>query len=150
MDELVELEFVDLACVEPREAVADALEQLAQLCLVVAGDEVPRGSSFCLLGCLAVPVFSHSRTVRQMNGGPQVARRLLGASLSRERLGSEAEMDDEYRPYPWVTAPDDRFTLALVTDVAEVLVRHGYPPPAGAVLVELTAGLFRALHAGPF
>ncbi|HET6910969.1 MAG TPA: hypothetical protein VFH54_16680 [Mycobacteriales bacterium] len=59
-------------------------------------------------------------------------------------------MDDEYRAYPWVSAPDDRFTLALVTDVAEVLVRHGYPAPAGAVLVELTAGLFRALHAGSF
>ena len=67
-----------------------------------------------------------------------------------ERLPVEAVMDDEYRAYPWVSAPDDRFTLALVTDVSEVLVRHGYPAPAGAVLVELTAGLVRALHAGPF
>lgn len=56
-------------------------------------------------------------------------------------------MDDDYQPYPWVAAPDDRFTLALVLDVGEVLVRHGYPAPAGAVLVELTAGLFRALQA---
>ena len=56
-------------------------------------------------------------------------------------------MDEEYQAYPWVSAPDDRFTLALVTDVAEVSVRHGYPAPAGAVLVELTSGLFRALHA---
>ena len=67
-----------------------------------------------------------------------------------ERLPVEAVMDDEYLAYPWVSAPDDRFTLALVTDVAEVLVRHGYPAPAGAVLVELTSGLFRALHAGSF
>ena len=67
-----------------------------------------------------------------------------------ESLPVEAAMDDEYRAYPWVAAPEDRFTLALVTDVAEVLVRHGYPAPAGAVLVELTAGLFRALHAGAF
>ena len=67
-----------------------------------------------------------------------------------ERLPVEAVMDDEYRAYPWVSAPDDRFTLALVTDVGEVLVRHVYPAPAGAVLVELTAGLFRALNAGAF
>ena len=59
-------------------------------------------------------------------------------------------MDDEYQAYPWVSAPDDRFTLALVLDVGEVLVRHGYPAPSGAVLVELTSGLFRALHARRF
>ena len=59
-------------------------------------------------------------------------------------------MDEEYRAYPWVSAPDDRFTLALVLDVGEVLVRHGYPAPASAVLVELTSGLFRALHTASF
>jgi hypothetical protein len=48
--------------------------------------------------------------------------------------------------YPWVGVRDDRFTLALVLDVGEVLVRHGYPAPAGATLVELTSGLYRALH----
>ena len=74
----------------------------------------------------------------------------VGLLAARERLPAEAVMDEEYRAYPWVSAPDDRFTLALVTDVAEVLVRHGYPAPAGAVLVELTSGLFRALHAGSF
>ncbi len=46
------------------------------------------------------------------------------------------------------TGPDDtRFTLALLADVTEVLVRHGYPAPTGSRLVDLTDGLYRALHA---
>lgn len=48
--------------------------------------------------------------------------------------------------YPWLTGCDDRFTLALVLDVGEVLVRHGYPAPAGHALVGLTTGLYYALH----
>ena len=56
-------------------------------------------------------------------------------------------MDEEYeRSYPWLNSRDDRFTLALVVDVSEVLVRHGYPAPTGFGLVELTSGLFRALY----
>ena len=57
-------------------------------------------------------------------------------------------MDDE-RQYPWLGTRDDRFTLALVLDVGEVLSRHGYPTPTGATLVELTSGLYRALHPTP-
>ena len=53
---------------------------------------------------------------------------------------------DDTSDYPWVGLRDDRFTLALVLDVGEVLTRHGYPAPAGASLVELTLGLYRALH----
>ena len=57
-------------------------------------------------------------------------------------------MDEDFeRSYPWVSSRDDRFTLALVLDVSEVLVRHGYPAPTGFALVELTGGLFRAVHA---
>jgi hypothetical protein len=41
---------------------------------------------------------------------------------------------------------DERFTMALVLDVAEALSRHGYPPPTGAHLAGLTVGLYRALH----
>ena len=52
--------------------------------------------------------------------------------------------------YPWLAHHDERFTLALVLDVGEVLVRHGYPAPAGVTLVELTAGLYRALHRTPY
>ncbi len=37
-------------------------------------------------------------------------------------------------------------SLALVLDVGEVLIRHGYPAPVGTVLVDLTAGIYRALH----
>jgi hypothetical protein len=48
--------------------------------------------------------------------------------------------------YPWLGGHDARFTLALVLDVGEVLVQHGYPAPTGTVLVDLTSGLFRALH----
>ena len=54
--------------------------------------------------------------------------------------------DDEVRDYPWLTARDERFTLALVLDVGEVLVRYGYPPPTGRTLVDLTAGIYQALH----
>jgi hypothetical protein len=57
---------------------------------------------------------------------------------------------DEPNPdYPWVGTRDERFTLALVLDVGEVLSRHGYPAPTGATLVELAAGLYRALHPTP-
>ena len=55
-------------------------------------------------------------------------------------------MDDLERDYPWTGSRDDRFTLGLVLDVGEVLSRHGYPAPTGATLVELTTGLYRALH----
>jgi hypothetical protein len=57
-------------------------------------------------------------------------------------------VDDE-RQYPWLGTRDDRFTLALVLDVGEVLSRHGYPAPTGATLVELTSGLYRALNPTP-
>jgi hypothetical protein len=56
--------------------------------------------------------------------------------------------DDEYRSYPWMAAHDHRFTLALVLDVVEVVVRHGYEAPTGTTLVELTTGLFGALQSG--
>ena len=64
----------------------------------------------------------------------------------------DAGVDDLEREYPWVANRDDRFTLALVLDVGEVLSRHGYPAPAGATLVDLTAGLYHALHPsrGPY
>ena len=55
-------------------------------------------------------------------------------------------MDEPNPDYPWVGTRDDRFTLALVLDVGEVLSRHGYPAPTGATLVELTRGIYRALH----
>lgn len=61
----------------------------------------------------------------------------------------DAGVDDHERVYPWVANRDDRFTLALVLDVGEVLSRHGYPAPTGATLVDLTAGLYRALHPYP-
>ena len=60
-------------------------------------------------------------------------------------------VDDLEQEYPWVANRDDRFTLALVLDVGEVLSRHGYPAPTGMTLVDLTTGLYRALHpAQPF
>jgi hypothetical protein len=56
-------------------------------------------------------------------------------------------MDDEpARDYPWLAERDERFSLALVLDVGEVLARHGYPAPTGATLVDLTTGLYHALH----
>jgi len=35
---------------------------------------------------------------------------------------------------------DGRFTLALVSDLVEVLARHGYPAPTGRILIELCWG----------
>lgn len=58
----------------------------------------------------------------------------------------DALVDELERDYPWVARPDDRFTLALVLEVGEVLARHGYPAPTGATLVDLTVGLYRALY----
>jgi hypothetical protein len=66
-------------------------------------------------------------------------------STMRRREGSSA-VDDFGQDYPWVGTRDERFTLALVLDVGEVLSRHGYPAPTGATLVELTAGIYRALN----
>ena len=60
----------------------------------------------------------------------------------------EASVDGLDQEYPWLANRDDRFTLALVLDVGEVLSRHGYLAPTGATLVELTTGLYRALHPG--
>jgi hypothetical protein len=36
--------------------------------------------------------------------------------------------------YPWVGTDDQRFTLAFVLDVTEVLARHGYLAVAGGHL----------------
>jgi hypothetical protein len=58
-------------------------------------------------------------------------------------------VDDSSEHYPWAGTTDERFTLALVLDVGEVLVRHGYRAPTGTTLVELTAGIYRALHPTP-
>lgn len=62
------------------------------------------------------------------------------------RAEARAVDDELTRAYPWLAERDERFTLALVLDVGEVLTRHGYPAPVGEVLVDLTVGLYRALH----
>lgn len=64
------------------------------------------------------------------------------------RAEARAVDDDLARAYPWLAECDERFTLALLLDVGEVLTRHGYAAPVGGVLVDLTAGLYRALHPG--
>jgi hypothetical protein len=46
-----------------------------------------------------------------------------------------------------VTGTDERFTIGLVIDVADVLARHGYPPLAcGADLVRLQQALFTTIY----
>jgi hypothetical protein len=62
------------------------------------------------------------------------------------QTGGTTVDDDSAVDYPWLAHRDERFTLALILDVGEVLVRHGFPAPAGATLVDLTSGLYRALH----
>ncbi len=58
-------------------------------------------------------------------------------------------MSGEERAYP-LPGPADlpKFTFGLVVDVAEVLDRHGYPPPTGADLAALQQVLFGFLHGG--
>jgi len=68
----------------------------------------------------------------------------IGATIAA--VETEEPMDDVANEYPWVRSRDDRFTLALVLDVGEVLSRHGYAAPTGSTLVDLTLGLYRALH----
>jgi hypothetical protein len=66
-------------------------------------------------------------------------------------LHTPAGTSETPRAYPLRPCPDDdpRFTFGLVVDVAKVLERHGYPPPAsGRDLVELQQCLFRFLHVG--
>lgn len=54
------------------------------------------------------------------------------------------------RQYPIRPVPDDdpRFTRGLALDVAEVLLRHGYPPLSAMDHVELQQALFRFLYGG--
>ena len=55
------------------------------------------------------------------------------------------------RAYPIRPLPDDdpRFTFGLTSDIAEVLVRHGYPPITnGLDLVDLKQALYRFLYVG--
>lgn len=58
-------------------------------------------------------------------------------------------IDEPADAYPWLAQRDERLTLALVLDVGEVLVRHGYPATTGAILLKLTTGLYDALHGLP-
>jgi len=44
------------------------------------------------------------------------------------------------------TAPEDRFAVGLLIDVAKVLEAHGYGPCDGRQLVELQLHLFHLLH----
>jgi hypothetical protein len=45
------------------------------------------------------------------------------------------------------TGQDARSTLGLTLDVADVLTRHGYPPPAsGTDLLRLQQALFGAIY----
>lgn len=49
VDEIVELELVDVACVEFGEAVAYSLKQRSEPLLVVGGDELTGGAAACLV-----------------------------------------------------------------------------------------------------
>lgn len=51
------------------------------------------------------------------------------------------------RCYPIPAPADDpRFTFGLVSDVADVLDNHGYPPMTGLDLVELQQALYRLIY----
>jgi hypothetical protein len=54
--------------------------------------------------------------------------------------------DDAARDYPWLAERDERFTLALLLEVGEVLTRHGYPAPTVGRLVDITVALHHAMH----
>lgn len=62
--------------------------------------------------------------------------------------GPNAEGVTPSRTYPLPRPDHDpRFTLGLVADVADILVRHGYPRiEFGGDVVELQQALFRFLY----
>jgi hypothetical protein len=44
---------------------------------------------------------------------------------------------------------DRQLTLALLEDLADVLLQHGYPPLRGYALAELTGSLYRIAQTRP-
>lgn len=56
-------------------------------------------------------------------------------------------IDREPRAYPLPPEPDDRFTYGLLRDLADVLVRHGYPEITAADWAAFHRALFRFLYA---
>ena len=70
--------------------------------------------------------------------------------LHRKMCEGRGMSDDPAVDYPWLVHRDERFTLTLILDVGEVLVRHRYAALAGATLVDFTNGLYRALHPTPY
>jgi hypothetical protein len=65
-------------------------------------------------------------------------------------MDSSDNDDRAYAEQPIPGCTDPRFTFALLVDVVDVLARHGYPPPTGRAILELTFGLHDALHARPY
>ena len=90
----------------------------------------------------------HSVTTFVTSPGPASTSCSCDQTSRRDAFDTSTVDEDDYRSYPWMAEHDQRFTLALVLDVVEVVVRHGYEAPTGVTLVDLTAGLFRALQSG--
>jgi hypothetical protein len=57
--------------------------------------------------------------------------------------------DDRDGPWPAAATHPRQLTLALIEDLAAVLLRHGYPPLSGYALAELTGSLYRIAQTRP-
>lgn len=57
-----------------------------------------------------------------------------------------ARMTGGTYPVPHPGTDDPRFTFGLGIDVADVLVRHGYPPPDEAAQLRLMQTLFQFIY----
>jgi hypothetical protein len=56
------------------------------------------------------------------------------------------DQQDHVYPLTNLDQAADKFTNALIFDVAEVLVAHGYPQPAHADLVKLAHAIYGFLY----
>jgi hypothetical protein len=60
-----------------------------------------------------------------------------------------ADDADDYRRWSAAASHPSQLTLALLEDLAAVLLRHGYPPLTGYALAELTGSLYRIPQSRP-
>jgi len=77
MNEVVECELVDLARVEPGEAVTDSFEQGSELLLVIRGNQLARGSTLRLLTAPRWTRLAHDQTL-QLRRRSMIVTRQLG------------------------------------------------------------------------
>jgi hypothetical protein len=77
-----------------------------------------------------------------------ILRNATAAAIRSGVLGRSGR-DSRHEPFDLSRAERGLRPRGRQADVGEVLARHGYDAPTEATLVDLTAGLYRALHPFP-